>query len=103
MERRSGQVVYYDKKRGFGFIQLDQSGVVPEDKIMVLWNEISSDDRWPFLYKTLQVEFQLKKVHKTGVTTIQAKEVTAPGGEKLALQEEIDAKKEFVGDRNMRF
>lgn len=104
MERYTGECVFYDKKRGFGFVKLDNEGVVPEDKVMVYWREIKSDDRWPFLHKTLKVEFQLKK-RKTGKDEFQiiGCQVSAPGGDALNLQDEADAKKEFVGDKNMRF
>merc|ERR1719159_63513 len=70
---------------------------------MVYWKAIQTDDRWPSLYKGYKCECSLKKQKKGRETTIAAKDVTAPGGENVAIQDENEDKKEYVGDKNMRF
>ena len=62
--RYTGECVFYNKSGGFGLIKLDEEGVVPENKIMMFWREITSDDRWPFLRKELKVEFNLNRIKR---------------------------------------
>lgn len=102
--RYSGTCVYFNRKGGFGFIKLSDSDVVPEDKVMVHWKEIKTEDRWQYLVKGLDVEFGLKKQSGKGGKELRAKEVTLPGGEPIQLQDEREEKLEYVGDdKNMRY
>jgi len=103
-ERHTGECVFFNRKSGFGFIKIDSKGLCQDDKVMVHWGELQSEDRWPYLTKGTKVELSLMK-KKDGKDTfvLKAKEVSLPGGEKIALQEEVDAKKEFIGDKHMRF
>jgi len=103
--RNTGKVVYYNKSAGFGFIKPDVDGLVPDDKVMVHWREISSSDAWPFLYKGLEVEFGLAKYMKRDESGcyIKGKEVTMPGRAKVALQDELEDKREYVHSKQTRF
>lgn len=102
--RHTGTVTFYELKRGFGFIKLAESGIVPDDKVMVHWRSLQSDDRWPFLNKEMEVELSLsKKREGKDSWVVKAKDVTMPGGDNINLQEEKDLKREYVGHRNMRY
>lgn len=104
--RVEGTVDHFDKRRGFGFIKPEKKGLVPDDKLMVIWKEIQSDDRWPALDKGMKVEFNIKKfVKRNGDGAfIKAQNVTMPGGDNIALQSEQEDKKEYVGgDKNLRY
>lgn len=100
-----GTCVYFNKRSGYGFIKPDADGVAPEDKIMVYWREIQSDDRWPFMHKDLKVQFQMTKfVPKSGDgCIIKAVNVCAPGGKKINLQDDLEDKFEYVHSRATRF
>lgn len=103
--RYKGKVTYFNKSGGFGFIKPDKDGVVPDDKVMVHWKEIQSNDAWPFLHKDLEVEFNLQKFMKVNGSGcfIKAKEVTLPGKKKVNLQDDLDDKREFVHSKATRF
>jgi len=105
--RYTGTVSFYQKWKGFGFIELDQKGVVPNDRVFVHWKQLQSDDRFPILQKEMQVEFGLMtfKDWSTGsAMTVRAKNVTNPGGVNLALQDDLDAQqKQFVGGQHLRY
>mmetsp|Transcript_769 Transcript_769/g.1779 ORF Transcript_769/g.1779 Transcript_769/m.1779 type:complete len:319 (+) Transcript_769:165-1121(+) len=103
--RNAGKVDYFDKRRGFGFIVPDVAGLVPGDKLMVHWREISTSDKWPFLNSGIEVEFSVKKilVRQGKKALLRAGNVTLPGGAAIALQEEIEDKKEFIGGKDARF
>jgi len=105
VERYSGECIHFDKRRGFGFIQPDVEGLVPDGKVMVHWAEITSSDKWPCLQKGSAVEFNLKKVVvKSGsAAIIRAAGVTLPGGEAVALDGELEEKREPVGNRGDRY
>mmetsp|Transcript_73506 Transcript_73506/g.204240 ORF Transcript_73506/g.204240 Transcript_73506/m.204240 type:complete len:335 (+) Transcript_73506:1-1005(+) len=106
--RYKGTVDSYYKWQGYGFIKLDQAGVVPNDKIFVHWSNIQSNDRFPFLPNGYEVEFNILRwtegwgANKT--LTLRAKNVTAPGGSPIQVQDGIDAeKKTFVGAQTLRY
>jgi cold shock CspA family protein len=103
--RHQGRVDYFDKRRGFGFIVPSTSGLVPGDKLMIHWREITSDDKWPFLNSGIEVEFSVKKilVRQGKAALLRAGGVSLPGGASIALQEEIEDKKEFIGGKAARF
>jgi len=97
--RHTGTVKTYNKLSGYGFISCP-SGLVDGDEVFCHWKSITSDDRFPFLYKGLEVEFNLKNKEQGPV----AWQVTLPGGGSIELQDESDAKnKEFVGGQTSRY
>lgn len=99
--RFQGTVTKYSKWSGFGFIELSQKDLVPDDKIFVYWKSIKTDDRFPSLVNDMVVEFG---IHKTKGNTVHAKEVTLPGGGMIAVQDQQDAeKKTFIGGQNLRY
>jgi len=105
--RYSGTVSFYSKLRGYGFIEVAQKGIVPEDKLFVQWKSIQSEDRFPLLVKDCEVEFGLAKAkdwaHR-GMVSIRAKAVTAKGGVSISVQDEADAgTKTFIGGQAMRY
>lgn len=107
--RYLGTVTFFNKWKGFGFVELAQKGIVPTDTIFVHWRNIQTDDRFPFLIKDLQVEFGIMKWKDQGApwtdeVTLRAKTVTLPGGGLIALQDVMDdANKEFVGTKDTRY
>jgi cold shock CspA family protein len=105
--RYMGTVSFYHKWKGYGFIDVTQKGVVPQDRLFVHWRNIQSDDRYPFLVKGVEVEFGVQKWQDKfnwGVTTLRAKEVSLVGGTNIAMQDDVDAQeKEFVGGQHLRY
>lgn len=96
--RYSGTVTGFWKFKGYGFITLDQKGVVPGDKIFGYWRNIQTNDRFPTLMKDMQVEFGIQKWKTPEGMSLRAKTITLPGGGQVALQESNDARnKTFVG------
>lgn len=102
-QKFTGTVASFFKLSGYGFITLDSKGVVPDDKLYVYWTGIKSADRFPHLTKDMKVQFSIEKEAKDGVTTLKASEVTQPGGTLISVQDEGDAKKEYVGGQNLRY
>mmetsp|Transcript_15828 Transcript_15828/g.28128 ORF Transcript_15828/g.28128 Transcript_15828/m.28128 type:complete len:343 (-) Transcript_15828:125-1153(-) len=105
--RYTGTVTSYSKWRGFGHIELDQKGIIPGDSIFIHWQNIQTEDRYPRLYKDLKVEFGMMIwMEQQGwkkVKSVRAKTVTLPGGAMVNVQDEMDAKKEFVGGQHFRY
>jgi len=104
--RYEGTVGLYRKWSGYGFVELNDKGIVPDDKVFVYWKSIQSDDRFPSLQQGMQVEFGIAKWKDNGSSKYQlrAKMVTLPGGASISLQDEMDAeKKEFVGGQYLRY
>jgi len=103
--RYKGTVAHYSKLSGYGFIQVANEGVVPENMLFVHWRSIRTEDRFPFLVKGMEVEFGITKWRAQGnVTTLRAKTVTKPGGGNLEVQDQIDGeKKTFVGGQELRY
>lgn len=106
--RYTGTVSFYHKWKGYGFVELAQTGVVPQDRLFVHWRNIQSDDRYPFLVKGLEVEFGLMKFHDkfkwNQAATVRANFVTLVGGTNIAMQDDVDAQeKEFVGGQHLRY
>jgi len=100
----TGTVMTYYKWGGYGFITVDQKGIIPQDKLYVHWSNIQTQDRYPFLVKDQQVEFGVMKWTTRGGTTLRAKTVMLPGGAKIENQDAIDAeKKTFVGAQHLRY
>jgi len=105
--RYTGTISFYHKWKGYGFVELTQKGVVPQDKLFVHWRNIQSDDRFPFLVKGLEVEFGLQKSQDRfnwNVTTVRASFVTLVGGTNIAMQDDVDAQEmDFVGGQHLRY
>jgi len=100
-----GECVYFNKRGGYGFIKPDASNVAPDDKVMVFWKELKTDDRWPYMHKGMKCEFKLSKFvpKSNNGAIIKARDVTAPGGKKVALLDELEEKFEYVHSRTTRF
>lgn len=105
--RYLGTVLSYYKWSGYGFIVPSQPGLVPSGRLYVNWSNIMSEDRYPHLLKGMNVEFGLmkkKEKRHDGVLALRARMVTLPGGDNIALQDDIDAqKKTFVGAQHARY
>merc|ERR1712190_625879 len=99
----SGTVQVYNKMSGYGFIIMDTKGVVPDDKLFVYWSDITSADRFPQLTKDMKVQFSIKKEEKRGKQVVSAANVTTEIGQPIALQDESDSKKTFVGGQFIRY
>lgn len=104
-KRHAGQCVYFSRRNGFGFIKPTQDGLVPDDKLMVVWDEIQSGDSWPFLYKGLDVEFKVTKTMTNDGTGcwLKAVNVSLPGNKKVNLQHAAENEKEYVHSKTTRF
>jgi len=104
--RYTGLVTFYAKWKGYGFIEVAQKGVVPNDQLFVHWKQLQSDDRFPFLQKGSEVEFgvTVSREWNRGGMTVRAKDVSMVGGMNLALQDDLDAQeKQFVGGQHLRY
>ncbi|CAE8678589.1 unnamed protein product, partial [Polarella glacialis] len=105
--RYTGKVAFYSKLKGFGFIDMDQQGIVPEDKLFVQWRNIDSNDRFPFLVTGHEVEFSVTKwkdAAHNGEVTLRARAVSTLEGGRVEVQDEIDSsKKTFVGPPGHRY
>jgi len=94
----TGVCTMYYKLNGYGFITLDEKGIVPSDKVFAFWSAINSSDRFPSLQQEQKLQFTIKKEkNKHGATQLKADGISLLGGEPVALQDEVDAKKTFVG------
>eukprot|EP00928_Gymnodinium_smaydae_P087200 TRINITY_DN71508_c0_g1_i1.p1 TRINITY_DN71508_c0_g1~~TRINITY_DN71508_c0_g1_i1.p1 ORF type:complete len:348 (+),score=113.06 TRINITY_DN71508_c0_g1_i1:151-1194(+) len=99
--RFQGKVSAYSKFSGYGFIELTEKGLIPDDKLFVHWKNITTSDRFPSLVKDMDVECCIQKAKNN---TVHAIKVTLPGGGDVKVQDEADAaKKEFVGGQFMRY
>jgi len=99
----TGTVLAYYKFQGYGFIEPDEKGVLPNEKVFVFWKNINSTDRYPSLVKDGKVQFTVSTIEKQGVQTLQAEKVSGEGGVPIAVQDESDTKKSFVGGQNLRY
>jgi len=73
-----GTVVRFFRGRGFGFIKPEEGG----DEVFVHWEDLVTDDHWPFVEKGTEVEF-LTADGEEGKPA--AKEVTLANGEKIPI------------------
>lgn len=104
--RYTGTVKIYRKFSGYGFIDMEQKGIVPGDAIYVHWRSLQTEDRYPMLAQGMTVELSIMKVKdkRSGVWTLKSSAVTMPGGTPIAVQDELDAQhKEFVGGQHLRY
>lgn len=105
-KRYQGTVSFFSKLKGYGFIEVAEKGVVPEDRLFVQWRSIISEDRFPFLLKDMTVEFSVMKWPGSipNQASLRAKDVTMAGGAKVHCQDEVDAQeKTFIGGQDMRY
>mmetsp|Transcript_32275 Transcript_32275/g.77343 ORF Transcript_32275/g.77343 Transcript_32275/m.77343 type:complete len:321 (+) Transcript_32275:51-1013(+) len=102
-KRFAGKVLFFDKRRGFGFVKPEEDGVVPENKLMVHWSAITSTDSWPYLYKDLDVEFNIvkKEVSKGTAAILRADKVSGPGGAPLSC--DAGEEKEWLENATARY
>jgi cold shock CspA family protein len=100
----TGVVDKYNKFKGYGWIKMDQAGVVPDDTLFVYYKSIESDDRFPQLLAGMKVQFAIHKYKSQNGTAVRAKRCALPGGGSVAIQDKEDAeKKTFVGGQNLRY
>jgi len=100
----TGVVDKFNKFKGYGWLKLDQAGVVPGDSLFVYYKSIESEDRFPHLLKDMQVQFGIHKYKSQNGTSLRAKHVSLTGGSPVAIQDKEDAeKKTFVGGQNLRY
>mmetsp|Transcript_59609 Transcript_59609/g.160629 ORF Transcript_59609/g.160629 Transcript_59609/m.160629 type:complete len:315 (+) Transcript_59609:822-1766(+) len=106
-KRHLGKISFFSKLRGYGFIEVPEEGLVPENRLFVHWKNIKSEDRFPFLTKDMEVQFGIAKqteLAPKGQVTLRAKDVTLPSGEAVNLQEALDAEqKTFIGGQTARY
>lgn len=106
-KRYQGTVESYRKWSGFGWVNLNEKGVVPDDKVFLYWKSIKTDDRFPTLNKDMTVEFGLhpyKSKKSPDSTFVRAKAVTLPGTKSINIQDEQDKdKKTFIGGQLTRY
>jgi len=90
-----GTVMRFFRGRGFGFIKPDGGG----KEVYVHWEDLVTDDHWPFLEKGTQVEFT--QVDEDGKPA--AKEVTLEDGDKIPIftkpyeDREVNKKQTYTG------
>jgi len=72
-----GTIVRYFRGRGFGFIKPEEGG----KEVFVHWEELVTDDQWPFVKRGTEVEFEL--VEEDGERS--AKSVTLANGEDIPI------------------
>eukprot|EP00413_Alexandrium_margalefii_P008271 CAMPEP_0204529958 /NCGR_PEP_ID=MMETSP0661-20131031/10351_1 /ASSEMBLY_ACC=CAM_ASM_000606 /TAXON_ID=109239 /ORGANISM="Alexandrium margalefi, Strain AMGDE01CS-322" /LENGTH=375 /DNA_ID=CAMNT_0051536013 /DNA_START=68 /DNA_END=1195 /DNA_ORIENTATION=+ len=104
--RFKGTVKFWRTFSGYGFVDLVQQGVTPDNAQHVHWRAIQTEDRYPQLAQGMEVELSISKIkdRRSGAWTLKATNVTAPGGALLCVQDEEDAKsKEFVGGQHLRY
>jgi len=96
MSKVTGTVLRFMRGRGFGFIKTEDGG----DEVFVHWEDLVTDDDWPFIEKGTEVEFLLED--NDGKP--KAKEVTLVGGEKIPVftkpyeDREVNEEEHFTGD-----
>eukprot|EP00927_Polykrikos_kofoidii_P007261 TRINITY_DN12968_c0_g1_i1.p1 TRINITY_DN12968_c0_g1~~TRINITY_DN12968_c0_g1_i1.p1 ORF type:complete len:401 (+),score=85.05 TRINITY_DN12968_c0_g1_i1:146-1348(+) len=103
--RYTGTVSAYYMWRGYGWITLEQQGVVPDNRLWVQWNNIYTEDRYPFLNTGMRVEFGIMTWREgDDKMSLRAKKVTLCDGKCIALQDALDAaEKTFVGTQRSRY
>jgi len=79
-----GTVVRFYRSRGFGFIKPAEGG----KNVLVHWSNLVTDDKWPYVKRGTEVEFELVEKDENGKRS--AKEVTLVGGEKIPVFESSD-------------
>jgi len=95
------------KWSGYGWIELQDKNVIPDNTVYVFHKSLKSEDRFPFLMPDMVVELGLHPFGKKsmpGKIFIRAKAVSLPGGKPIAIQDAFDAeKKTFVGGQHLRY
>lgn len=73
-----GTVIRFFRGRGFGFIKPEEG----EKEVFVHWEDLVTDDHWPFVEKGTEVEFLIVEEEEGKPA---AKEVTLADGEKIPM------------------
>jgi len=76
-DKVKGTVLRFMRGRGFGFIKPEGGG----KSVFVHWEDLETDDHWPFIQRGTEVEYKLVKEDGK----LSAKEVTLEGGEKIPV------------------
>jgi len=77
-EKVTGTIARFIRGRGFGFIKPEEG----DEEVFVHWENLVTDDDWPFVEKGTKVEYLLG-VDKDGKPA--AKDVTLVGGKKIPV------------------
>jgi len=91
-----GTVMRYFRSRGFGFIKPEEG----EKEVFVHWEDLVTDDHWPFVEKGTDVEFLIVEEEEGKPA---AKEVTLANGEKIPMftkpyeDREVNEEETFMG------
>jgi len=76
-DKEKGTVLRFMRGRGFGFIKPEGGG----KSVFVHWEDLETDDHWPFIKSGTEVEYKLVKDDGK----LSAKDVTLKGGEKIPI------------------
>jgi len=76
-DKVKGTVVRFFRGRGFGFIKPEEGG----KEVFVHWDDLITDDHWPYLERGTEVEFLMEKDEDKHA----AKEVTLANGKKIPV------------------
>jgi len=100
-----GRVKMYNKWRGFGMVELNKKGIMPNDTAFVHWTSITTEDRYPFLTEGMDVELNIHTYRGfDGKTYARAKNVTMTTGAPVSIQDDLDAQnKAFIGGQHLRY
>lgn len=104
--RYTGTVSTYLASRGYGFIELDQKDIVPNDRVWVYQANIATEGppRGFHLVKGQEVEFGVTRFSEGKAskrrTTLRAVRVTQSGGASFAVPDEV---KTYVGGSHTRY
>lgn len=101
--RYQGTVTDFLKWEGTGYIRPKDEGVAPGGSVWVDTAAIQTTDRFPMLLQDMEVEFGLMKWTERGETTLRATNVSLPGGAMVAVQEQEDLARDFVGGPGARY
>jgi len=94
-----GMVKSWNKSSGVGLIKVDEKGVWPLKGVKVDQDDVHAINEPPSLRPGIRVEFQISKDDETGI--YEAKNVCAPGGEKVKnLPGQGRKKREIEGEEN---
>lgn len=101
--RHTGHVKFFDKKKGFGFVEtkeeIEEHGLKKGDELFVGREEICSDDNPPVLRNGMVVEFYACRTEKG----IACAEVSGIGGEKISIPRDDNYNNNRGGNNRNRY